>query len=192
MKLAWIIVAVMAAATPQAWAAPRTTVPSVVLADDAGAAPDSALSCVAAAPQGRPLTFAPAIGLTPRRLSARGNLLLTGCASPDGSAAYLRSGWVTLKGTAQASCASAQRVRGTARITWFGHDGRPVGTSEVRTRADRLATQSPADSLLSGTVISGPLYRERVRGSITPPMAILGCATAGMKDLAAAGRVTFG
>lgn len=177
MKPAWII-ALVAVAAPQAWAA--------------APARDSALSCVAATPTGRPLTFTPEIGLTPRRLSARGNLLLTACASPDGSAAYLRSGWVTLKGTGRASCTSAQHVRGTARITWFGADGRPVGTSEVRTRAERLATQNPADSLLSGTVTSGPLARERVRGSITPAMAILACATRGMKDLSAAGRVTFG
>ncbi|NUR84507.1 MAG: hypothetical protein HOY71_10520 [Nonomuraea sp.] len=182
MKLAWMIAA-MAAAAPQVWAAvppgPHTV-------------PGSALSCVAVSPTGRPLTFTPGIGLTPRRLSARGNLLLTGCASADGTGAFLRSGWVTLKGTAQASCTSAQRVRGTARVTWFGADGRPVGTSEVRTKADRLATRSPADSLLSGTVVSGPLARERVSGSITPAMALLGCATRGMKSLAAAGRVTFG
>jgi hypothetical protein len=176
VNLAWII-AFLAAAAPHGAA----TTPQEI-----------ALTCVVATPEGRPLTFTPRIGLTPKRISARGNLQLTGCVSPDGSAGYLHSGWLTLKGTAQASCASARHVRGTARITWFGADGRPVGTSEVRARADHLATQRPADSLLSGTVSSGPLVREHVRGGITPAIGILGCATQGMSTLPGTGHLTFG
>ncbi|MEV4391307.1 hypothetical protein [Nonomuraea sp. NPDC049607] len=181
MKLAWIIAAA-AAATPYASAA-----------SPLWAAPDQhALTCAVSSPDGRPLTFSPRVGLTARPVSVRGNLQLTGCLSGDGTAPYLRSGWVTLKSVGQASCASARHVHGAVRITWFGLDGRPVGTSQVRARADRLATQSPADSFLTGTVASGPLSGEHVRGSITPAMGILACATGGLSTLPAAGRLTFG
>jgi hypothetical protein len=169
VNLAWII-ALMAAAAPHGPAA---------------AAPNSALTCAVTTPEGKPLIFEPGVGLTPKRVSARGNLQLTGCTSPDGSAPYLRSGWLTLKG-------SARNVRGTARITWFGVDGRPVGTSEVQAKADRLATQSPADTLLSGSVTSGPLVGERVRGGISPAIGLLSCATTGIDKLPGAGHITFG
>ncbi|GGS76556.1 hypothetical protein ACFFV7_07620 [Nonomuraea spiralis] len=193
MKLAWIIAAA-AVTAPCAWAAPQapTAVRTQALPRARPAAEGAALTCAVSSPKGRPLTFTPRIGLTARPVSARGNLQLTGCLSGDGSAPYLRSGWVTLKSVGQASCTSARHVHGTLRITWFGVDGRPVGTSEVRTRADRLATQSPADSFLAGTVVSGPLARERVGGGITPAMGILGCATGGLSRLPAAGRLTFG
>ncbi|MEU8319855.1 hypothetical protein AB0C33_15960 [Nonomuraea sp. NPDC048881] len=209
MKPTWIIAAAVAA-TPPAFMAPSaftsspafTTLrvtragaavrPEAATHPRAASADRSALSCAVSSPAGRPLTFSPRIGLTAKPVSARGNLQLTGCLSADGSAPYLRSGWVTLKSVGRASCASARQVHGTARITWFGLDGRPVGTSEVRTRADRLATQSPADSFLTGTVVSGPLDRERVRGTITPAMGLLACATGGLGTLSAAGRLTFG
>ncbi|MFG1706419.1 hypothetical protein ACFLIM_24795 [Nonomuraea sp. M3C6] len=173
MHLAWII-AIATVTAPQSPARP------------------SALACEVATPSGRPLTFTPRVGLTPQRVTAHGNLQLTGCVSPDGSATYLRSGWVTVKATAQASCTSARHVRGNAVITWFGATGRPVGTSELRIRANQLATQSPADSLLTGTVTAGPLSDERVRGGITPATALLGCATQGMSALPGDGRITFG
>ncbi|MDX3104917.1 hypothetical protein ACIBO5_29565 [Nonomuraea angiospora] len=154
--------------------------------------PGPALTCVVATPSERPLAFTPRIGLTPRRVAARGNLQLTGCTSPDGSAASLRSGWVTVKAGAVASCASARDVRGSAVITWFGGDGRPVGTSRLRIKADRLATQHPADALLSGTVAAGALKGERVRGGLSPAAALLGCATRGTSALPGNGKITFG
>lgn len=175
MHLAWIV-SVVAAAGPLSPAA----------------APPAALTCSVATPFGRPLTFAPAVGLTPRRVTVRGYLQLTGCVSPDGSAAGLSSGWVSLKAAAQAACTSARRVRGSAVMTWFGSDGRPVGTSKLRIRGDRLATQRPADALLTGTVTSGVFRGERVRGGITPPTALLTCATQAMSRLNGAGRITFG
>jgi hypothetical protein len=175
MYLGWIIAAVAAAGPP-------------VHAE----APPAALTCAVATPSGRPLTFTPRIGLTPRSVTARGNLQLTGCTSPDGSATSLRSGWVSVKATTQVSCTSARHVRGSAVITWFGADGRPLGTSRLRIRADSLATHHPADALLTGSVTAGPLAGERVRGGISPTTAILGCATRGMGTLPGQGRIAFG
>ncbi|MER6000937.1 hypothetical protein ABT120_20385 [Nonomuraea angiospora] len=154
--------------------------------------PDPALTCAVATPSERPLAFTPQVGLTPRRVAARGNLQLTDCTSPDGSAPSLRSGWVAVKATAQASCTSARDVRGGAVITWFGGDGRPVGTSRLRIKADRLATQHPADALLAGTIAAGALKGERVRGGLSPAAAILGCAARGMSTLPGSGKITFG
>ncbi|MEV0615239.1 hypothetical protein AB0I81_18090 [Nonomuraea sp. NPDC050404] len=151
-----------------------------------------ALSCSVATPAGRPLVFTPKVGLAPRRVEARGHLELTGCASPGGTAGLLRSGWVSVKASAQTSCASARQVRGHAVITWFDAAGRPVGTSKMRVKADRLVAQQPADTLLTGTVTAGWLKGRRVEGGITPPGAILGCATRGMATLPGSGRMTFG
>ena len=177
MNLAWIVAAAAVAGPlgPLGPAPART----------------AALTCAVSTPSSRPLTFTPGVGLTPRHVAARGNLELTGCTSPDGSATFLGSGWVSVRATAQASCASARRVRGSAVITWFGLTGRPVGTSRVRIRADRLVAQHPADTLLNGTVTAGLLTGERVRGGITPATAILGCATRGMGALPGSGRITF-
>lgn len=175
MNVAWII-AVAAVAGPLSPAPAQTT----------------ALTCAVSTPSSRPLTFTPKVGLTPRHVAARGNLQLTGCTSPDGSAAFLRSGWASVKATAQTSCTSARQVRGSAVITWFGVTGRPVGTSRLRVRADRLVAHHPADTLLTGVVAAGWLVGERVRGGITPTTAILGCATQGMGVLVGDGRITFG
>ncbi|WP_344488912.1 hypothetical protein [Nonomuraea monospora] len=158
----------------------------------ASAAADVALSCAVATPADRPLVFEPKVGLAPRRIEARGHLELTGCTSPDGTATLLRSGWGTVKASAQASCTSARQVRGSAVITWFGVNGRPVGTSRLRVKADRLVAQHPADTLLTGTVAAGWLAKERVRGGITPATALLGCATRGMAALPGSGRIVFG
>ncbi|GAA4912139.1 hypothetical protein GCM10023334_011480 [Nonomuraea thailandensis] len=136
--------------------------------------------------------FEPEVGLTPRHVQARGHLELTGCTSPDGTATYLRSGWGSVRATAQASCTSARQVRGSAVITWFGVNGRPVGTSRLRVRADRLVAQRPADTLLTGTVAAGRLAKERVSGGISPATALLGCATRGMATLPGSGRIVFG
>ncbi|WP_157549102.1 hypothetical protein [Nonomuraea candida] len=172
----------MPAALGLGWALPARPAP----------AGKSALTCAAATPSGRPLTFTPRIGLTPRRVGARGHLELTGCTSPDGTAAFLRSGWASVKATAQASCTSARQVRGSAVITWFGVTGRPVGTSKLRVRADRLVAGEPADTLLNGTVAAGWLAGERVVGGITPPATLLGCATRGLATLPGRGHITFG
>ncbi|SDM68721.1 hypothetical protein [Nonomuraea jiangxiensis] len=175
MHMAWIIVVAAAAA-------PQTPAPHA----------PAALACHAATPAGDPLTFSPSVGLTPRRVTARGHLELTGCVSPDGTATALSSGWVAVKATALASCTSTRQVRGSAVITWFGLDGRPVGTSKLRVRADGLAVQRPADSLLTGSVTAGPLAGERVSGGVTPATPLLVCATQGMTGLPGSGRVTFG
>ncbi|HEX4813626.1 MAG TPA: hypothetical protein VFV66_12835, partial [Nonomuraea sp.] len=168
MRLAWIV-ALTTATTPLTPApAPAVALP--------GAVPPT-LTCSVTMPFGRPLTFSPGIGLTPRRVTVRGHLQFTQCTSPDGRAAGLSSAWVSLKATATASCTSARRVRGAAVLTWFGPDGRPVGTSGLRVRADRLATQSPANTVLTGTVRSGPLQGRRARGGITPPAGLLTCVT---------------
>ncbi|WP_188191842.1 hypothetical protein [Nonomuraea sp. SYSU D8015] len=45
---------------------------------------------------------------------------------------------------------------------------------------------------LTGTVISGPLEGERVRGGIVPASWLLICAARGMGHLAGAGRITCG
>ncbi|NRQ36784.1 hypothetical protein HII36_33845 [Nonomuraea sp. NN258] len=150
-----------------------------------------ALTCTVATPPTRTLTFAPRLGLTPRKIDSRGNLQLTGCTSPDGSASYLRSGWMAVRATSDSSCASARHVRGRAVVTWFDATSRPVGRSVLRIRGDRLATQSPADALLDGTITAGPLSGRRARGGITPVMGILRCATQGMSTLSGTGTITF-
>ncbi|MGR6915275.1 hypothetical protein ACU635_13605 [[Actinomadura] parvosata] len=180
MNVAWVMALVAATGAP----GPGAFWP--------GAAQAVALSCAAATPAGRPLVFEPKVGLTPRRVEARGHLELTGCTSPDGSATALRSGWASVKATAQASCTSARQVRGSAVITWFGTNGRPVGTSRLRVRADRLVAERPADTLLTGSVTAGRMAGERVKGGISPATALLDCATQGMAALPGSGRITFG
>ncbi|MEU4514700.1 hypothetical protein AB0G05_34820 [Nonomuraea wenchangensis] len=173
MELAWIIVVAVATG-----AAP--------------AAPPAALTCAVATPPARPLTFTPRVGLTPRPVTVRGNLQLTGCVSPDGSASTLRSGWVSLRVTADASCTSTARVRGRANVVWFGGDGRPLGTSTITGGPGSLATHRPADSLLSGTVTYGPLKGRRASGGLTPGAGLLSCATGGLSRLAGTGTMRFG
>ncbi|MER7361141.1 hypothetical protein [Nonomuraea wenchangensis] len=173
MDLGWIIAMAVAA---------RTT----------HAAPPAALTCAVATPPGRSLSFAPTVGLTPRRVTVRGNLQLTGCVSPDGSASALRSGWVSLRVTADTSCTSAARVRGRASVIWFGWDGRPVGTSTISGGAGSLATHRPADSLLTGTVTYGPLKGRRASGGLTPDAGLVSCATEGLSRLTGTGTMTFG
>ncbi|MGW3348125.1 hypothetical protein ACWDA3_32955 [Nonomuraea rubra] len=176
MNVAWIIALTATAGSLSAGGAPAP----------------AALSCAVATPAARPLVFEPEVGLTPRPVQARGHLELTGCTSPDGTATFLRSGWGSVRATARASCTSARQVRGSAVITWFGANGRPVGTSRLRVRADRLVAQRPADTLLTGTVSAGWLAKERVRGGISPATALLGCATQGMATLPGSGRIVFG
>ncbi|GAA1679107.1 hypothetical protein GCM10009733_089940 [Nonomuraea maheshkhaliensis] len=206
MNAARIVALATAASTPLLTPMPATPLPAPMSATPSLApmsapatellatvsAPAAALTCAVSTPAGRPVTFAPKVGLTPRRVTARANLELTGCSSPDGSAAFLRSGWAVVKAGAHASCTSARQVRGRAVITWFGADGRPVGTSRLRVRADRLVAQRPADTLLTGDVAAGWLVGERVQGGISPATALLGCATRGMSALQGDGRITFG
>ncbi|MFI6636240.1 hypothetical protein ACIBI7_45785 [Nonomuraea fuscirosea] len=178
-------------ATAPAPAPPPALAQAVARTPMSASAPAAALTCAVSTPAGRPVTFAPKVGLTPRRVTARADLELTGCSSPDGSAAYLRSGWAVVKAEARASCTSARQVRGRAVVTWFGADGRPVGTSRLRVRADRLVAQRPADTLLTGDVAAGLLVGERVQGGISPATALLDCATRGMAALPGNGRITF-
>ncbi|QYC44350.1 hypothetical protein Nocox_33915 [Nonomuraea coxensis DSM 45129] len=173
MDLGWIIVMAVAAGAPPA-------------------APPAALTCAVATPPGRPLAFTPPAGLTPRAVTVRGNLQLTGCVSPDGSASALRSGWVSLRATADASCTSAGRVRARASVIWFGWDGRPVGTSTISGGGGSLATHRPADSLLTGTVTYGPLKGRRASGGLTPGAGLVSCATQGLSRLSGTGTMTFG
>ncbi|WP_327589435.1 hypothetical protein OHA25_22365 [Nonomuraea sp. NBC_00507] len=192
MKMTWII-AVAAAAGPLTADVAHALSPPVAGGPRSPAATSpAALICAVATPPGRPLVFDPWVGLAPRRAAVRGHLQLTGCTSPDGSATGLRSGWVALKADGVLSCTSARRVRGRAVITWFGGDGRPVGTSSLRGRGDSLATQRPADTLLTGAVTSGPLGGARTRGGIAPDTGLLGCAAQGLERLNGAGHMTFG
>ncbi|GAB2934211.1 hypothetical protein ACFMQL_06215 [Nonomuraea fastidiosa] len=196
MNGAWIIT--LTAATgllvpphPLAADGPQRAVPERLAAAPKRSGKD-ALTCAVSTPSERPLTFTPRVGLTTRRISARGYLEFTGCTSPDRSARFLRSGWVNVKATAQASCATARRVRGTAVITWFGATGRPAGTSKLGIKADRLVARHPADTLLTGTVRTGWLAGKRVSGGIAPPTAILGCAASGLHAYPGHGTITFG
>ncbi|MGP3960078.1 hypothetical protein ACTWPT_29135 [Nonomuraea sp. 3N208] len=192
MKMTWII-AVAAAAGPLTADAAQALSPPVAGGPRGPAAtPPAALICAVGTPPGRPLVFDPWVGLAPRRAAVRGHLQLTGCTSPDGTATGLRSGWVALRATGVLSCTSARGVRGHAVVTWFGGDGRPVGTSKFRSRGDFLATQRPADTLLTGAITSGPLGGEQARGGITPDTGLLSCATQGLERLAGAGHMTFG
>ncbi|MCK2212497.1 hypothetical protein MF672_001585 [Actinomadura sp. ATCC 31491] len=180
MDLAWIIAVAAAAGGPLTPGA----VPVL--------APPAALTCAVATPPGRPLTFAPRVGLTPRPVTVRGNLQLTGCVSPDGSAGALRSGWVSLRATADISCTSARHVRGRAVVVWFGWDGRPLGSSRIRGSEGSLATHRPADTLLGGTVTYGPLKGRPTAGGLMPDAGLIGCATQGLERLSGTGRMTFG
>ncbi|TMR17074.1 hypothetical protein ETD86_23765 [Nonomuraea turkmeniaca] len=188
MNMAWIIAVATAAGPLSADAGSSLSPPGV----GGARSPSAALTCAVTTPPGRPLVFRPWVGLAPRRAAVRGHLQLTDCTSPDGSAPGLRSGWVALRATAVLSCTSARRVHGRAVITWFGGDGRPVGTSTLRSRGDHLATQRPADALLTGAVTAGPLRGEQTHGGITPGTGLLSCATQGLERLPGAGHMTFG
>ncbi|MGW0805638.1 hypothetical protein [Nonomuraea sp. NPDC002799] len=195
MDLPWIVT-VMAAAGAVAPAPPPVSLPAGVLAAMPFLAPArvtvAALTCAADTPPGRPLSFFPRVALAPGRVTARGYLRLTHCVSPDGSATALRSGWLSLKAVSTTSCTSVRDVRGRAVVTWFGADGRPIGTSKLRVKADHFATHRPADTLLTGAVATGPLADQPFHGDITPSGTLLGCLTRGMSTLDGAGRMTFG
>ncbi|MGN9781029.1 hypothetical protein ACTMTF_06355 [Nonomuraea sp. ZG12] len=147
------------------------------------------LACDVGTPPGSPPTFVPALTLMPGQVTVRGALWLSGC---HGSRPRLRSAWVTLRATGQASCAGARGLRGVATITWYNAAGRPIGSSKLRTRGGDLADRSAGGGLLTGTVTSGPLAGRRARGGITSADSVLACAMRGTGAVSGAGRVTFG
>jgi hypothetical protein len=125
----------------------------------------------------------------PGRITVRGALWLSGC---HGSRPRLRSAWITLRATGQASCAGTRGLRGVATITWYDAAGRPIGSSKLRTGGGDLADRSAGGGLLAGTVTSGPLAGKRSRGGITSSDNVLTCAMRGTGAISGAGRVTFG
>jgi hypothetical protein len=147
------------------------------------------LACDVGTPPGSPPTFVPALTLMPGQVTVRGALWLSGC---HGSRPRLRSAWITLRATGQASCAGARGLRGVATITWYNAAGRPIGSSKLRTRGGDLADRSAGGGLLTGTVTSGPLAGRRSRGGITSADSVLACAMRGTGAVSGAGRVTFG
>lgn len=148
-----------------------------------------ALACDVGTPPGSPPTFVPALTLMPGRVTVRGALWLSGC---HGSRPRLRSAWIILRATGQASCAGTRGLRGVATITWYDAAGRPIGSSKLRTGGGDLADRSAGGGLLAGTVTSGPLADKRSRGGITSSDNVLTCAMRGTGAISGAGRVTFG
>ncbi|WP_030303449.1 hypothetical protein [Streptomyces katrae] len=169
------------AATP---AAARTTA-------IAANTPHTALSCRAATPPGRPLTFTPALTLSQRTTRITATLRLTGCTTPNGHHPQLRSATLTLDGTARAGCSGASTPDGSARITWYNAQGHHTGTSTVQSTPRFVSSYNPGDALLSGRVTQGPLHGTRMTGTATPTSDVSGCAAHGLRTLSATGTLKF-
>ncbi|MDJ1137036.1 hypothetical protein [Streptomyces iconiensis] len=151
------------------------------------------LKCSARTVPGRPLTFRPRLTSTPRTVHAAGTVLLTKCTSPDGSQRHIKSGRLTFRGSAKASCTRASHVRGKGTITWYaspGARGKRLGTSTLTPRS-RATTYTPGSTLLNGTVSSGRLAHQRATGAVHPTSNVRQCGTRGLRTLEGRGYVTF-
>ncbi|GAA3148129.1 hypothetical protein GCM10010466_43890 [Planomonospora alba] len=192
-----VLAAVLAAAAPVTpAAAARPAAPSAVpsaVPPTVPAAPSAVpvrLACTVATEQGRPVTFTPAVGLLPADVTAKGTLRLSSCTSPDGSQPRLRSGRLTVRGTGRASCTGVTGLRSRGTITWYDSQGRAAGTSRLRTESSELSGTNPADALLVGKVVSGPLKGRRVEGRATPTTGLTSCTVSGVSAVEGSGRLT--
>jgi hypothetical protein len=153
-------------------------------------APAAKLVCAAATEPGRPVTFTPAVGLLPAPVDTKGTLRLSSCTSPDGSQSRLRSGRLTMKGSGRASCTGVSGLRSQGTITWYDSRGRTAGTSKIRSASRELSGTNPADALLAGKVVSGPMKGRHVTGSATPTTDLTSCTVSGVSAVEGSGRLT--
>jgi hypothetical protein len=157
----------------------------------------AALTCTVSTMPGRPVTFSPPLRSYPQRMTSRGTLRLTRCASPSGAARRRASGRLDYSGSGTASCTSAGNLRGHATIAWRDVRGRGAGvshlTSSTRTVTKRMVTLNPADPALSGKVDSGPLAGRSVTGSATADLAAMAqqCSSRGIGAVSGSGTVVF-
>jgi hypothetical protein len=149
------------------------------------------LTCAMSTGSAEPITAEPAVGKEARTVSARGVLTLTGCASPDGSFPNIRSGKVTLQGSAQASCTGVQNVTGTGTVTWKDAQGQTLGTSTIRPNMDGIPSYNPGDMMLVGEVVEGKLKGKRIAGKAVPTSDIGQCSAKGMSSVQGTGSVAF-
>ncbi|MFC9971177.1 hypothetical protein ACFVH6_09800 [Spirillospora sp. NPDC127200] len=187
--------AVMAASATAVTAA--ATVPQappqapVRTAPDAPALKAPALVCDAATTPDRPVTFAPPVGLLPRRTTVTGTAWLGNCSSPDGAHRKIHYGFLSGRATAVASCTKARDIAGEGGITWYDADGNRLGTTTVRPAQQQILSYNPGDALLVGTALSGPLAGKRIRGSATPTSDVSRCAVQGLRTVHGKGKVSF-
>ncbi|MFD8980227.1 hypothetical protein [Streptomyces sp. NPDC059564] len=160
---------------------------------NARAGAKSHLECGVRTLPGEPVTFSPEVTSTLRHVRVRGAVLLDRCTSPDGSQRHIRSGRLTLEGSADASCTRATKVRGTGTITWYtaaGARGEKWGTSRFEPGSGEAA-YSPADTLFSGRVTSGRLAHQRATARILPSGAARQCGTRDLAAFHGSGIITF-
>ncbi|MEH6373296.1 hypothetical protein V7793_02880 [Streptomyces sp. KLMMK] len=190
--------------TPAAAAPARDTArtaPAVpALTAVTGTAPDrtaqagTALSCSLQTAPGDPLVFRPPVTGRVQQVSATGTVLLDRCTSADGSQYGIRSGRMVLRGSATANCLTAARPEGSAVITWYhgwAQRGRTAGTSRLRPSARGGGGYTPADTFLSGDVVSGRMEHRRVRGWAVPTTDVTACAARGLRTVAGRGNISF-
>ncbi|MEU7877091.1 hypothetical protein [Microbispora bryophytorum] len=149
------------------------------------------LTCAMSTSGAQPITADPAVGKEARAVTAKGVLTLTGCASPDKSFPNIRSGTVTLQGSAQASCTGLQNVTGTGTVTWKDAQGQKLGTSTIRPNMDGIASYNPGDMMLVGEVTQGKLKGKRIAGKAAPTSDIGQCSTKGVSSVQGSGTVAF-
>ncbi|MGK5732207.1 hypothetical protein [Streptomyces sp. URMC 124] len=171
-------------------AAPATAAPGAARTAAAG----TALACSLQTAPGEPLVFSPPVTGRVRQVSATGTVLLDRCTSPGGSQRGIRSGRMVLRGSATANCLTATRPEGSATITWYhgwAQRGRTAGTSRLRPAARGGGGYTPADTFLSGDVVSGRMAYRHVRGWAIPTTDVTGCAGRGLRTVAGRGNISF-
>ncbi|NBE97098.1 hypothetical protein FE391_42810 [Nonomuraea sp. KC401] len=172
-----------AAAATAAAAAMLTAAPA------AATSQETLLTCQVATTAERPITFNPPVRFLPHTVTAQAGLALTGCTASSGTG--IRSGVMTVRSTGRASCAGVQDIRGKGTITWYGADGRKIGTSTLRPSVEKLTGYNPGDMLLSGRVTKGRLAGSKVTGTATPTSTVSTCATKGLATIHGKGTITF-
>ncbi|MBG0824134.1 hypothetical protein HS048_25840 [Planomonospora sp. ID91781] len=188
-----VLAAALAATAPFAPAATARTAQvsaAPALTDARISAAPAKLVCTAATEPGRPVTFTPAVGLLPAPVETKGTLRLSSCTSPDGSQSRLKSGRLAMKGSGRASCTGVSGLRSQGTITWYDSRGRAAGTSKIRSGSRELSGTNPADALLVGKVVSGPMKGRRVAGSATPTTDLTSCTVSGVSAVEGSGRLT--
>ncbi|QLE75639.1 hypothetical protein FGW37_32210 [Streptomyces rectiverticillatus] len=154
----------------------------------------TALSCSLQTAPGDPLVFRPPVTGRVQRVSATGTVLLDRCTSADGSQYGIRSGRMVLRGSATANCLTAARPEGSAVVTWYhgwAQRGRTAGTSRLRPSPRGGGGYTPADTFLSGDVVSGRMAYRHVRGRAVPTTDVTGCAARGLRTVAGRGNISF-
>ncbi|MEU1672050.1 hypothetical protein ABZ752_08465 [Streptomyces roseifaciens] len=175
-------------------AATLSTVTGTAAAPDRTALAGTALSCSLQTAPGDPLVFRPPVTGRVQQVSATGTVLLDRCTSADGSQYGIRSGRMVLRGSATANCLTAARPEGSAVITWYhgwAQRGRPAGTSHLRPSARGGGGYTPADTFLSGDVVSGRMAHRHVRGWAVPTTDVTACAARGLRTVAGRGNISF-